>query len=428
MQAVIRLLPRDQLEWLAGTLLGLPDHLARYAAAFPGDIWASHAMPALHRWLMTRARATQLRIAPAWDFLADKGLDGRVTSLGHALSAKARAGVPPRQTVCVITTARNEGLYLLEWVAYHRVIGAGALFVYSNDNSDGSDDMLRALAAAGEITWIENSLHVGAGAQPKAYGHAFGLLPQVLDFRWSLVIDLDEFFAFDTHQFRSLPDYIAWQETQPVDAIALNWLVFGSAGAVGWTDAPLTERFTKRLPWIDSHIKSISRTNLCVHSHPHHASFDWLRPVVTRNSDGGVHRTKDGASFSAEPRTERAWIAHYFMKSAQEFVWKFSRNRGDHALVRQMDPDLIDAGFTGMFVEQHSSPTMVDDGRIIACAPRLRQEMDRLHALPGVADAQRRILDSYRSGIEALVEQMRASNKFQVPGSAYAALLQLCGG
>jgi len=427
LQAVLRLLPRDQMEWLGGTILGLPDHLARLAAAFPADIWASRAMPELRDWLATRPGVAQLRIPPALDFLADRGLDGRQTSIAHTLNAVARAGVPPRRTVCVVATARNEGLYLLEWIAYHRKIGAEAVFIYSNDNSDFSDDLLRALALAGEITWIENNLEAGGGAQPKAYGHAFGILPQVLDFRWSLVIDLDEFFAFDAARYRSLPDYIAWQETQHVDAIALNWVVFGSAGAGGWNDAPLTERFTKRLPWIDPHIKSLSRTNICVHSRPHHASFDWLRPVVTLDSDGVVHQTKGGASFSANPRAERAWVAHYFLKSAQEFVWKFSRNRGDHALSREMNPNLIDAGFAGMFVAQHQSPTMADDRRIIACAPQLRQEIDRLRALPGVADAERRVLAAYRSGIEVLLGRMQIESEFQVPGSPYAALLQFCG-
>ena len=424
-QAILRLLPRDQLNWLGSTLLGLPSHLARFSEAYPGDIWAVNALPGLRHWLQTRHGPHCTNAPPEWDFLASAGLNGHPISVAHTLNALARAQVPPRRPVCVIATARNEGLYLLEWIAYHRCIGADALFIYSNDNSDGSDDLLRSLALAGQITWIENTLEAGRGAQPKAYGHALGVLPDVLDFRWSLIIDLDEFFAFDTRRFQSLPNYIDWQETQRVDAVSLNWLVFGSGGASGWSNRPMVERFTKRLPWIDPHIKSLSRTNLCLQSHPHHATFLAQSPIVTRDAEGQPYQFKDGFSFSANPQSDTAWVSHYFLKSAEEFVWKFSRNRGDHALVKDLDPALIDVGFASMFLQQHGSPTMVEDGRTAKCAPGLAAEMARLRTLPGVKAAEAKILTGYRKQVGRLVAELRTSGA-SAGDSPFPQLAQLC--
>ena len=426
MQAVLRLLPPDQVEWLGGTLIGLPAHLARFTAAFPDDIWAREALPGLHRWLATRKGTKLQHLPPQWDFLAEAGLGGQLTTAPQMLSTAARGAVPPRRPVCVVATARNEGLYLLEWIAYHRLIGAESLFIYSNDNSDGSDDLLRALALAGEITWIDSALNVGKGAQPKAYGHAFGVLPGVLDYRWSLVIDLDEFFSFDVDRFQSLPDYIDWQETQPVDAISLNWLVYGSGGAAVWNDAPLIERFTKRLPWIDPHIKSLSRTNRCIHSHPHHAVFSPSKPPMTRSPDGTQYTSKEGMSFAATPMTEGAWISHYFLKSVEEFIWKFSRNRGDHALVRDLSPGLIDVTFVSMFVQQHQSPTMVDDRRTLRCAPHLRAEIDRLRALPNVEPAVTQIRNVYKQQMTELLRRVRSGPEFTAVDSPFPSLVQLC--
>ena len=300
------------------------------------------------------------------------------------------------------------------------------MFVYSNDNSDGSDDLLRALAQAGEITWIENKLEIGRGAQPKAYGHAFSVLPGVLDYRWSLVIDLDEFFGFDTARFRSLPDYIDWQETQPVDAVALNWLVFGSSARASWSDEPLVERFTKRLPWIDAHIKSLSRTNRLIQSHPHHAVFNPHDTVLTRDSEGAPYRSKDGFSFAADPRSDKAWISHYFLKSAEEFIWKFSRNRGDHALVRELDPTLIERNFASMFLAQHQSPTMVDDHRTVACAPGLRPRIEALRNLPGVRAAESQIVAWYSEQIGHLVGTLRSSPALQAADSPFPQLARFC--
>ena len=426
MQAVLRLATRDQIVWLGATLVGLPAHLARFSAAFPDDIWAGCALPNLRTWLETRKGAAMLEASPELDFLAHTGLMGYPTSAAHVLNIAARANVPPRRPVCVVATARNEGLYLLEWVAYHKLIGADALFLYSNDNSDGSDDLLRALAIAGEITWIENRLEPGHHGQLKSYGHALGVMPGVLDFRWTLVIDLDEFFAFDPTRYRSLPDYIDWQETQHVDAISLNWLVYGSNGTTSWSDTPMVERFTKRLPWIDPHIKSLSRSNLCMQSHPHHAVFPALLPVTTRDSDGELYRWKDGFSFSATPRSERAWISHYFLKSAEEFVWKFSRNRGDQVLVRDLDPKSIDRGFMSMFLKQHQSPTMIEDARTTTCAPGLRLEIERLRGLPGIRAAERLVRSQYAEQIAALLSRLPTSGDDSGDASPLPEFVRLC--
>ncbi len=57
-----------------------------------------------------------------------------------------------------LTSARNEGSYLLDWIAYHRSIGFDHIFIYTNDNTDGSDDLLDRLAYTGAVTWLRNEL------------------------------------------------------------------------------------------------------------------------------------------------------------------------------------------------------------------------------------------------------------------------------
>ena len=352
-EAFARLLTQDQIAWLGPTLLGRPVALSNLAKAFPSDRYATTALPKLSAWLATRPQVAHIHLPSDLDALADASLDGIYRSFWQACNFSARRNVPARRQVCVLATARNEGIYLLEWIAYHRSIGVEAFFLYSNDNNDGSDALLAALAQAGVITWISSELKVGSSAQPKAYGHALQLLPNILDYRWTLVIDLDEYFAFDRGRFAGIQDYIAWQEARPTEAIAFNWLVFGSGGADAWREDPLTSRFVARLPWHDPHIKTMVRTNLALHSRPHHPVTDACHGFVTRNASGAMHVIGDGPSFSAKPEADTAWINHYFLKSAEEFVWKFSRNRGDHALVRHASAMAIDPTFVDMFVSQH---------------------------------------------------------------------------
>ena len=53
--------------------------------------------------------------------------------------------------ITAVTTQKNEGACLLEWIAYHKIIGFTDIVILSNDCEDGSDEMLDHLSKAGEI-------------------------------------------------------------------------------------------------------------------------------------------------------------------------------------------------------------------------------------------------------------------------------------
>ena len=57
------------------------------------------------------------------------GRDDNPASFAHRCNALARTHVAPRRTLAVLASARNEGLYLLEWVAYHKLIGVERLLM-----------------------------------------------------------------------------------------------------------------------------------------------------------------------------------------------------------------------------------------------------------------------------------------------------------
>ncbi|MFN4129742.1 MAG: glycosyltransferase family 2 protein, partial [Paracoccaceae bacterium] len=47
----------------------------------------------------------------------------------------------------IVTTMKNEGPFILEWIAYHRAIGVDDFLIYTNDCTDGTDTMLDLLQA-----------------------------------------------------------------------------------------------------------------------------------------------------------------------------------------------------------------------------------------------------------------------------------------
>ena len=56
--------------------------------------------------------------------------------------------------ITLVTTMRNEGPYLLEWIAHHRAAGVSDFLIYTNDCDDGTDALLDVLAAAEIITHV----------------------------------------------------------------------------------------------------------------------------------------------------------------------------------------------------------------------------------------------------------------------------------
>jgi hypothetical protein len=334
-----------------------------------------------------------LDVGTEFDGLQSEGARGEYVSLPQAANVFMRRTVSPRRRACVLATARNEALYIVEWVAHYKAIGFDHLFIYSNDNLDGSDDILAALAAAGEITWIRNRIKSGGAPQLKAYNHALQILPEILDYEWTLVADLDEYLNFNEEIFRSVGEYLSWSSVADVDCIAFNWAVPGSNGESHWRDAPLRRRFpTRNRPQdVGFHysplVKSMFRTAKFPVSMPHHPltfkdeRFEFkaasMRPYVFIESEGQGQ--------SAKIDTHNAWVTHYFYKSNEEFLVKFSRSRGDAALVSSVNFDALASGFIKSFMAQ-ARPGYPDDPRT-AFDDRHDLEMERLLAHPGVKAA-----------------------------------------
>ncbi len=389
-EAVLRLLPRADLAELGRRLLERPDELALLQGLLPGDAWLRTILPALRDWHETRAPVPPPGIvqSPASDedLLRHSGAEANLP-LGLVLTGLARSAVLPRRGACLLTTVRNEGPYLLDWLSYHQALGFEHSFVYSNENSDGSDALLELLAQHGAITWIRNARGPRLGPQVKAYAHALGMLPEILDYRWMAVLDLDEYLALDATMFASLGDFLALQETQPVDAIALSWLLFAALPGEAWHDQSSLQRFVRRDRDVNQHVKSLFRPQLFWNAQPHYPFAVLGAPFDYRSQGGAVHHHRDVhdrlPAFSAAPLATQAWINHYILRTADEALWKWARGRASWSDDGQRAWYLNFVCKT--FLNLAQPERLVEDRRILACAPGHAGALSKLRALPGVA-------------------------------------------
>ena len=64
-----------------------------------------------------------------------------------------------------VTSVRDEGPYLLEWLAWHRLLGVTDFLVASNDCRDGCDRLLDVLAGHGVLRHLPQPPMAELGAE-----------------------------------------------------------------------------------------------------------------------------------------------------------------------------------------------------------------------------------------------------------------------
>jgi hypothetical protein len=341
------------------------------------DLVFANNLLGLKPYVVSAGRLRYKSVAVKWsdeseDCIAD---DPNEWSVFRVLNLAVMASIPSRKRAAIVTSVRNEGPTILEWLAHHRASGFDDFFVYTNDNTDRSDGLLRTLANFGVINLIEN--HVGAEIQiqRKILEHSLHLLPELRDFEWVFYIDVDEFFivrcgpqlTLDNlfeHFHREFPH-------ESPSAICFNWKWFGSENAFNATDGLLLERFVHSIH--NDHVKSLVALRDVVSMHRVHApdlvEDAWLVNSALERVDSAI---------KIKPTYDRGQLNHYWNKSFQEFVLKRARGR----ISRGLSGEPLD--FTSFFdwgANGRRGNLDPPDERVL---DRLRVEYRNLLSIPGV--------------------------------------------
>lgn len=240
-----------------------------------------------------------------------------------------------------VLTVRNEGAFLLEWLAHHRGVGFTDFLVFSNDCDDGCDAMLDRLQALGVLQHVRNDRPHDAGVQWTALKLA-DRHPLIKDADWIMALDIDEFVNIHTGDhtlaalLRALPD---------ATAITLTWRLFGNCGVKHYVDTPVSEQFTRAAPnimnwpWRASMFKTLFRNDgvyakLGVHR-PRSPTPDRLDQARWFDGCGRElgDRFKRRQLFSPFGRDnyQLVQLNHYPLGAMESYVLKCDRGRAVHA-------------------------------------------------------------------------------------------------
>lgn len=243
----------------------------------------------------------------------------------------------------IITCMKNEGPFLLEWLAFHRAIGFTDILVYTNDCDDGTDLMLDRLARLGHVIHRDNTKREG---QRNSYQiRAFRAATQEMIYgvaTWAALIDADEFINIHVgdRSVQALTGEAEARSGKQVDAISLPWRLFGNGGNTAYNPNFVIQQFTRAAPEFSPHppqawgMKSIVRTD----------SFKVLgahRPrVPAEGTWDNINWVNAGAEEMPDTFHEANWrfdrksisydmaqVNHYGVRSTESFLMKQAKGR-----------------------------------------------------------------------------------------------------
>ncbi|WP_095589107.1 glycosyltransferase family 2 protein [Actibacterium ureilyticum] len=282
-----------------------------------------------------------------------------------------------------VLTVKNEGAFLLDWLAHHQAVGFTDFLVLSNDCDDGTDTLLDRLQTLGHLTHLPNPAPHQGGVQFAALKRA-DAHPLVKQADWIMTLDIDEFVNIHVGD-HTLPDLIG--ALPRADAIPLTWRWFGNAGVVAYQDLPIPDQFTRAAPavlhwpWRAAMFKTLYRNNgiyrkLGVHR-PRSPDPDRVDGAVWIDGAGrnlpSVFRRQQLFSPFGRDNYRLAQLNHYPLGAMESYVVKCDRGRAvheadslgmDYWVERNLNTD-TDRSIDSLRVQRQSRRQALSDDEIV---------------------------------------------------------------
>ena len=221
--------------------------------------------------------------------------------------------------VAICTMAKQENLYIKEFVDYYINLGINHFYIYdSNDpNTEKISDII-GKEYKKYVTIYENKKEIIN--QTIAYTKCYN--SNKYKFNWIIMIDIDEYLYIKTG---TLKNYLSSSIFNKCDFIKIHWVQPTDNNLLYYENKSLFERFKK--PYLkDTHIKTIVRGNIEKLKFSIHSPLESPKKNSTCNNAGEKINYKN-IHFQDifEINYDKAYIIHFKYKSTQEYINKIRR-------------------------------------------------------------------------------------------------------
>lgn len=227
-----------------------------------------------------------------------------------------RDASPPQDYFSVCAIAKDEGPYFVEWLEWHISQGVDRFYIYDNESSDGTRQLLQPYIDRGIVVY-----HYWPGYRRQIAAYDDCIERYRLVTRWLAFIDLDEFIV--PQRDASIPSFLRRFEAFP--AVEINWLVYGSGGAKTREPGTMMQRFKRHSHpdhYLNRHVKSIvDPRRVYVMTGCHEAAR--INGYAADSHGNEIH-----CNFRERtPQQDVIRVNHYAVRSFQEFQEKQLRGR-----------------------------------------------------------------------------------------------------
>jgi hypothetical protein len=397
--------PRIRHRWCVSPR-NLPENAVLLHAKVPGA--RASGKSAFYRFMAVRhpvakvsklVPKTSLVESPALVALAGRELDYKPVRFQPDEPAP---GTVRGNDTTIVTTMKNEGPFILEWLAYHRAIGVTDFLVYTNDCTDGTDALLDMLQAKGVVQHRDNPYRALDKKPQHAALAAAEDEPVVQQSAWVICMDIDEFLNVKVGR-GTLPDLYA--AVGEANMISCTWRLFGNSDVRHFTEGftllsyhMCAEEFSPK-PHQAWGFKTLFRNEgifrkLGVHRPKGLRPHLWERINWVNGSGRRLHTGEYRNAWRSTARTygyDLVALNHYAVRNAESFLVKRDRGRVNH-----VDRD---QGLTYWFRMNNNATS---DRSIQRHVPKMKAEFDRLMADPDIARMHRSCVAAHRDKIVEL--------------------------
>jgi len=243
--------------------------------------------------------------------------------------------------IAVCAIAKNENLYIREWVEWYKNLGVDKIFIYDNNELDGEhfEDVINDYIKS-EFVQIINVRGAEKGLvynndvnlQASCYIECFNT--HRCEFDWIAFFDIDEFLSIKTGI--TIKEFLQTNEFKDTTTILVPWLMYTDNNLLYYENKHVTERFTEPIFNINVGTKSITRT-----ANEYNGQFDTYDCLIHTfiPNDKSIVRFVDGVKVNFDYKVKNLWkgykttkntkivLNHYRTKTASEYI---KRHLGRH--------------------------------------------------------------------------------------------------